>query len=186
MRKFLKVLHTLASCGLIGGIACYMILLIFAPQETPANYADMRQAIAAIADYVLIPSMGVAIVSGLLSMAVHRPYQDKGWALLKLAMGILMFKGVLTVVGGKADYVAAVSRRVANGEPAADVLQQAIGHEWGALIVIMALSVANVILGIWRPKRLRPKWARSEERPQTRRPAGHDAVGESEHSLPAA
>ncbi|WP_169738506.1 DUF2269 family protein [Afifella pfennigii] len=152
MRKSLKILHSLASCGLIGGLASYMILLVFAPQDTPVAYADLRQSIAAISDYVLVPSLALALVSGLLSMAVHRPYQDKGWALVKLALGILMFKGVLTIVGGKAAYAASVSRRLAEGEPVADVLQAAIGHEWATLWVIMALSVANVVLGVWRPK----------------------------------
>ena len=61
--KTLKFLHTLAACGIIGGIGCHMILLIFAPQGTPAAYADMRQSISAISNYVLVPSLAIVLVS---------------------------------------------------------------------------------------------------------------------------
>jgi len=151
-RKSLKILHSLASCGLIGGLACYMILLVYAPQENAEAYADLRQGIAAISDYVLLPSLAVALITGFLSMAVHRPYQDRGWALLKAALGILMFKGTLVVIGGNAGYAASISRRIAEGEPVEDLLARAIGHEWGTLWVVMALSVVNVVLGVWRPR----------------------------------
>lgn len=152
MRKTSKLLHTLAAAGLIGGLGCYMIMLVFAPQQTPETYADLRQSIAAISNYVLLPSLAIALISGLLSMAVHRPFLDKGWAWVKAALGILMFKGVLTIVGAKADYAAIVARRIAEGEPASELLQRALAYEWYALIAIMALSVANVVLGIWRPR----------------------------------
>ena len=45
MRKTLKILHTIAGGGLVGGLACYMLLLLAAPQDTPAAYADLRQSI---------------------------------------------------------------------------------------------------------------------------------------------
>lgn len=151
MRKVLKILHTLAACGLIGGLGCYMILLVFSPQDNPAAYADLRQSIAAISNYVLLPSLAIGLVSGLLSMAVHKPFQNQRWALFKAAVGILMFKGVLTVVGAIANQAAIVAQKVADGEPAIGVLDAALSHEWGTLTIVMALSVANVVLGIWRP-----------------------------------
>lgn len=165
MRKTLKILHSIASCGLIGGLGCYMILLVVAPQETPAAYADLRQSIAAISNYLLLPSLALALVSGLLSMAVHTPFLDKRWAWLKAALGILMFKGVLTIIGAKADQAAALSRRIAEGEPAAPLLDAAIAHEWSTLLVIMALSVANVVLGVWRPRLGRRVETRSRRAP---------------------
>lgn len=171
MRKVLKVLHTIAACGLIGGLGCYMILLVVAPQDTPAAYADLRLSIAAISNYVLIPSMALAIISGLLSMAFHAPFLDKGWVWIKASMGILMFKGVLTVVGAKADYTAALAQRLADGEPVAGLLATAITYEWAMLGVIMALSVANVVLGIWRPGRLRRARPASRTVPSREAPA---------------
>ncbi len=162
MRKGSKILHTLSACGLIGGLGCYMLLLLVAPQDTPAAYADLRRSIAAISNYVLLPSLAIALLSGIVSMVVHRPYIDKGWAWLKAAMGILMFKGVLTVVGAKADYAATVSERMAAGEAPADALDAALAMEWYALAAVMVLSVANVVLGVWRPRLMRRPGRRTE------------------------
>lgn len=152
MRKVLKILHTLAACGLIGGLLGYMILLTAGPQDTPAAYADLRASIAVISTYVLLPSLGVALVSGVLSMAAHTPFLGMRWAWVKAVSGILMFKGVLTVIGAKADHAAAVSRRIANGEVSAEVLEAAIAYEWLTLWTVLALSAANVVLGVWRPR----------------------------------
>ena len=152
MRKVLKILHTVAAAGLIGGLGGYMILLVAAPQDTPAAYADLRQSIAALGNWLLLPSLAVALVSGLFSMAAHRPFLDRGWTWLKALTGILMFKGVLTIIGAHADYAAALSRRIAEGEPAAELLERALAYEWYTLIAVMALSVGNVVLGVWRPR----------------------------------
>ena len=152
LRKISKILHTIAACGLIGGLACYMLLLVVAPHETPADYANLREAIAKVSNYLLVPSLALALVTGLFSMAIHYPFQDKGWAWLKAAMGILMFKGVLTIVSAKAGYAAEVSREIAEGTAPPDALDSLINLEWGTLWVVMALSVANVILGVWRPR----------------------------------
>ena len=164
LRRLLKILHTVSSCGLIGGLLAYMVILITAPQATPTSYADMRVTIAAISNYVLLPSLAVALVSGLLAMAAHRPYTEKVWAWIKAATGILMFKGVLTIVGAKADYAASVSERVAKGELDVEVLETALAYEWQALVTIFAISVLNVVLGVWRPnitRRRKPGWAGS-------------------------
>jgi hypothetical protein len=151
-RKTLKILHTLATAGIVGGLAAYMILLVTAPQDTPQAYADLRASIAALSNYLLLPSLAVVLVSGLFAMVVHSPYLDKGWVWLKAGSGILMFKGVLTIIGAKADYAASVSARIAEGEEAAAVLERALAYEWTTLWIMLALSVANVVLGVWRPK----------------------------------
>ncbi len=169
LRKTLKILHTLAACGLIGGLLGYMVLLAWAPQDTPATYADLRQSIAALSSYVLVPSLALALISGLLSMAVHQPYLDKRWAWVKAAMGIIMFKGVLTIAGFKAVPAAALARRIAEGEAVGPLLEETIAYEWSVLVVILALSVANVVLGVWRPRlERRPRrQTRTEPAPET-------------------
>lgn len=159
MRQLLKFLHTLATCGLIGGLLVYGVLLVYAAQDTPARYADMRHAVALIANYILLPSLALCLVTGLLSMAVHRPYQEKRWVWLKAALGIGMFEATLGI-GSKADYAAKVSAKIAAGEADALLLKTALATEWSSIAAIMAISVANVVLGVWRPA-LKPRKPRA-------------------------
>lgn len=85
-------------------------------------------------------------------MAAHGPLPEQGWVWLKAASGILVFKGVLTVVGAKADHAAVVARRIAEGEAAPELLAQAVAYEWATLAVLLALAAANVVIGVWRPR----------------------------------
>ncbi len=151
LRKTMKFLHTVSSAGLIGGLFAYGVLLVYAPQDTLARYADMRQSIVHVSNYVLVPSLAIALVTGLLSMAVHPPFQEKRWAWIKALLGIGMFEATLGIIGSKADYAAKISLKIASGEAEADVLKSALSTEWSSLFAIMALSIANVVLGVWRP-----------------------------------
>lgn len=150
-RKTLKILHTIASCGLTGGLICYMVLLVVAPQDTPAAYANLREIISAISTWVLLPSLAIALITGLLSMAVHHPFQSKRWVWVKTAMGVLMFKGVLTIIGAKADQGAMLARKMAEGGDQTAALREALAFEWATLWVVLAMTVANILLGVWRP-----------------------------------
>lgn len=154
-RKLVKIGHTVSAAGLIGGLAAYMVLLSVSAPTEPEAYAGLRQSIAVISNWVLLPSLAVALVSGLLSMVVHPPFLDRGWVWIKAAMGILMFKGVLTIVSAKSAYAARVAAEIAAGEAAPDALDALLRLEWGTLWAVMALSVANVVIGIWRPRLVR-------------------------------
>ncbi len=176
MRKALKILHTVAAGGLIGGLGAYALLLLAHPQATPEAYADLRQVVGAVGNYLLIPSLGLALVSGLVSMAVHAPFVNQGWAWLKAGLGILMFRGVLMLVGSMADYAAVVARRIAAGEAEPRVLETALAHEWYVFGAVLALSIANVVLGVWRPRFATPAHSRVAAAPQrTATPAGQAA-----------
>ena len=152
MRQAIKFLHTLASCGLIGALLGYMIVLVYAPQQTASTYADVRQTINALCNYLLLPSLAIALVTGLLSMAVHRPFQEKRWVWFKAFLGLSMFESTLAIIQSKANYAATLSAKIAHGEASADALSEALSHEWYSLGAIMALSIANIVLGVWRPR----------------------------------
>lgn len=156
MRKTVKILHSLSAAGLLGGLAAYAVLLVGAPQDTPAAYADLRASIAVVSNWLLLPALALALVSGLVSMIVHRPFLDMGWAWIKAVLGILMFKGTLTIVSAKADYAATMAERMARGEAPPDALAELYTLEWGTLAVVGAIAVANVVLAIWRPRIVRP------------------------------
>ena len=155
MRKTFKFFHTLASCGLIGALLGYMIVLIKAPHDTASTYADMRQTISALSNYMLLLSLAVVLVTGLLSMAVHRPVQEKHWTWVKALLGLSMFESTLAIIQAKANSAAEVSAKIAHGEAdtgaLATSLCAALSSEWTSLGAILALSIANIVLGVWRP-----------------------------------
>ncbi len=170
-RKTLKILHSLAACGMIGALAGYGILLTYGPQDTPQQYADLRASISTICDYLLVPSLAVALVSGLIAMAVHAPFLDQRWAWAKALLGISMFEGTLGFVGHKASAAAEFSVKVADGLATQAQLHEAIASEWQALAVVLALTVANVVLGVWRPA-MRGRRAASQAGPGDVRSSG--------------
>ena len=160
MRQTVKFLHTLSSCGLIGALLAYMLVLWKAPQETVTQYADLREIISLIARFILVPSLGLSLVSGLLSMMVHRPYQEKRWAWAKAFLGLAMFESTLAITQAKAIDAAELAARIAKDDNAAGaqaLLNEAIHSEWTVLIAILAISAAQTALGIWRPKLELPK-----------------------------
>lgn len=152
MRKAMKFFHTLASAGLIGAMLGYIILLMYAPQGTAQAYADMRQSIAALCNYLLLPSMAIALITGLLAMAVHRSFQEMRWVWVKALLGLLMFESTLAIIQSKANTAAAVSAKIANGAAEQAVLKTALATEWTSLALILSLAIANLVLGVWRPR----------------------------------
>ena len=157
MRQLMKFLHTVSSAGIVGGIVAYGLILSFAPQATPQDYADMRQTIAAISNYMLLPALGISLVTGLLAMAVHRPFQELRWVWVKALLGISMFEATLAIISAKAGDAARLSAQIAAGEPLQQGLQATIASEWTTLGAIMAISLANYVLGVWRPS-LAMRW----------------------------
>ena len=152
MRQALKFLHSCSSAGIIGGLLAYMLVLLKSPQETAQQFADMRVTIEAICNLILIPSLALALVTGLLAMAVHRPFQERRWAWVKALLGIGMFESTLAITQSKAAYATNLAKKILAGEAESGALQAALGSEWTTLWAIMAISLANVALGVWRPK----------------------------------
>lgn len=167
----MKILHSVAACGMIGGLACYLVLLVVGVPETPAAYADLRSSISVISNYVILPSFVLVAASGLLSMVVHEPFISKGWVWLKAMTGILLFEGVLGIVGSKASIAEQKAAEIAAGTAPTDALDSLIALEWGTLAIVMAVSMANVILGVWRPRRITPDFSWEKEAPAETSPA---------------
>ena len=155
MRQAVKFLHTVSSCGLIGALLGHMLLLWRAPQATAEDYAMLREMISLIARFILVPSLGISLVTGLLAMLVHRQYQQKRWAWAKALLGLSMFEATLAVTQSKAVAAAELSASIAKGDnvlEAQRLLAEAIHSEWNVLYAILTLSLAQTALGIWRPK----------------------------------
>ncbi|MBT8447375.1 MAG: DUF2269 family protein [Gammaproteobacteria bacterium] len=158
MRPLLKFLHSLGAVGLIGTLAAYMVLLWTAPPPASVEeYTVLRGAIASLSSWLLLPSLGVVLVTGLFAMAAHRPFLDARWAWVKAYMGLPMFEGTLGHIEAQAQRASRILENTPPGEIDPAVLQELMHSEWIALWFVMALAVGNVALAVWRPRlRKRP------------------------------
>ena len=147
LRQGSKALHEIAGIGFGGALAACLVINLVADRSAAPDFAVARQLFAAIARFVLVPSMAVVVVSGLISLAATRGYHDAGWAWLKALLGLSVFEATLLVVGAsgkQAELAAAAS------DPA--LLAQLLRSERNTLWLLLALSVVNVLLAVWRPK----------------------------------
>lgn len=156
-RKTSKLIHTLAAAGMIGGLAAYGAFMLALPAEATESYAAMREMVHWTARHLIIPALWVALISGLLSMIVHRAFLEFRWVWLKAVLGLVTVEGTILVIGGATRDVAVAARKVVEGEAPISVLDTALAGEWRGLIAIMVLAVVQVILGVWRPRLISEK-----------------------------
>jgi hypothetical protein len=155
LRKLIKFLHTMGAIGLMGALASLLILARLAPPPSslPA-YALMRGAMAEIATWVVLPSLILTLIPGLLAIAVTRAFHDAGWAWIKAATGLLIFAGGLHALAPIQEEARLSAEALAGGKDPA-TLAGVSGGEIVTLWVLLVVSTANVVLGIWRPRIIR-------------------------------
>jgi uncharacterized membrane protein len=152
LRRLLKFLHTVGAAGLTGAVAALAVLLIFAPASmaTPGS-GPMLIAMAKVAAWIIGPSMALTVASGLLAMLATPAFQDKGWVWAKAATGILVLQAGLHVLGPlqeEARRAANVLADDAHKGGAARLFEAEVNTLW----LLLAVSIANFALGIWRPR----------------------------------
>ncbi len=151
LKKLVKILHTLGAVGVTGALVVYLVLHATLPSpEELAAYAALRTAIDDVMTWVLMPSLLVVLVSGLLSITTHRPFTMQGWVWFKALMGIVMFEGTLLAVVSPAGFAAEAARAAVDSGIAA---VPADGREVAAVSAILVLALANIVVGVWRPRR---------------------------------
>lgn len=147
LRLGAKALHELASIGFGGALAACLVINLMANRASQTEFAAARQVFAAIAEYVLIPSMAIVVISGLIALAVTRGYMDAGWAWVKALLGLSVFEATLLIVGSGRQQAALAA---AAADPA--LLDSLLRSERNTLWLLIALSVVNVVLAVWRPR----------------------------------
>jgi len=153
MRRSIKFLHTMGAIGLMGAMACLLVLLSFTPAPASlSEYALMRAAMGGIATWIFLPSLGLTLIAGLLAMGINRAYHNAGWAWVKLFSGLLVFVWGLAAIQGPMQQEAELSARAVAHEVDPATLGASLGAEWNSLWIMLAIATANVILGIWRPR----------------------------------
>ncbi len=160
MRQILKFLHTLGAIGMMGAMASLGVMLLFAPPATAlAEYAALRVAMGAVAKWVFMPSLGVTLIAGLLAIAASPAFHNAGWAWVKAASGILIFESGFIGVRGPMQREAEDSLKAIAGQFDPALLGVSLGAEKMTIWILLAVSVANVVLGVWRPYLIRRRTA---------------------------
>ena len=137
----------------MGAIASLIVLMTFAPSPTSlAGYALVNGAMAAITTWIFFPSLAVTLIAGLLAIAVNPAFHNAGWAWAKLASGVLIFEGGLVSVLGPIQEEAKRSATALAGHLDPATIAGSFGAERNALCMLLAVTTANVIFGIWRPR----------------------------------
>jgi hypothetical protein len=153
MRRLMKFLHTMGAIGLLGAMACLLVLLGLTPHPAQlAEYALLRAAMEGIARWVFLPSLGLTLIAGLLAIALTPAFHNAGWAWAKLASGILIFEWGFVGVQGPMQQEAALAASVLAGEADAAALALSVGAERVSLWMLFAVATANVVFGVWRPR----------------------------------
>lgn len=152
MRQLLKFLHTLGAIGMMGAMASLGVMLLFAPPASAlAEYNALRLAMAAVAKWVFMPSLGVTLIAGLLAIAASPAFHNAGWAWVKAASGILLFESGFVGVLGPMQREAEDTAKALAGQLDPALLGASLNAEKMTIWILLAVSVANVVLGVWRP-----------------------------------
>lgn len=154
MRKVLKFMHWAGAIAVLGGMVVIMLLVETAPNPVDdlAGYAAVRASLATLANWVIVPGLGVALFSGLMAMAIHPPFHNAGWALVKALSGLVLFESSLATIVAPADKAAVVTAQALAGDIDQVEMMAGINDIWGAWWVLLAIAVLNVVLGVWRPR----------------------------------
>ena len=153
MRRLLKFLHTIGAIGMMGALACLIVLMTFVPPPARlAEYALMYGAMAKIATWVFFPSLVVTVISGLLSIGATPAFHEAGWAWAKLATSVLILESGMVYIQGPIKEEASRAASALAGELNPAEISGSYGAENNTLWFLLAVSAANVALGIWRPR----------------------------------
>lgn len=152
VRRVLKILHEIGAVGVMGGFAACIVLANATPTPSLIAYATMRQGIAAIAQWLLLPSLGIVLISGLLAIAANEIYKNAAWAWIKALLGISVFEGTLLTINAGARRAAELATLAVSGQGDPAQLAEVLHAERGGLWLLLSLSAANIVLAVWRPR----------------------------------
>ena len=152
MQKLLKALHVLGSAGVLGALLACLVLDARATTTDTAAAAVLRADIALLVRVLLVPSLGLALFSGLLSTAINSLYQEARWVWLKAGLGLAIFEATLFSVGAGARRAAELAAAAAAGQVVTVELAQVLRTQTRGLWMLGLVAVASVLLAVWRPR----------------------------------
>ena len=152
MKRLLKILHEIGAMGVVGSFAACLVLVLKGPTEPLIAYAAVRQAVALITQWLLLPSLVIVVTSGLLAIAANRAFHNAAWAWVKALLGLSMFEGTLLTINASARRAGELTALAVSGQGDAAQLAELLRTERGGLWLLLTLSLANIVLAVWRPR----------------------------------
>jgi hypothetical protein len=143
----------MGAVGFMGSLACLLVLENLAPPPSSlAGYALTRSAMASITTWVYFPSFLLMMIPGLLSIAVTPAFHNAGWVWMKAATGILLFEAGLHVLAPIQEEARLSAEALAGRLVDLTTLTGASEGEANNMWVLLVVSTANIVLGVWRPR----------------------------------
>jgi hypothetical protein len=176
MRRPLKFIHTVATAALVGALALQLVIAFrYNPQlaADDATALGARAVLVEVTRWVMGPSLVVCVVSGLLLMGLNRTFASAGWVWAKALLGLMLVKGVITIQDPAVHELYALAvQGIAGKADALAELARLARMEWLGGWLALALSVAAIAFGVWRPR-----FASAAE---ARRPRSASAAGDGD------
>jgi hypothetical protein len=142
----------MGAIGLMGAVACLLVVLFAPDPDSLAAQATMAAEMAHIASWVFMPSLALTLISGLAAIAVNPGFQDAGWVWAKAVTGISLFEAGFLYVVGPMQAAAKTSASLLGGKLDPALVARSLGAERNTLWILLAVAMANVALGVWRPR----------------------------------
>jgi uncharacterized membrane protein len=151
--KTLKFLHIIGTVGFCAALLALLLLHASLPDPSQLEqFAGIRLAMGNVAKWLLLPSTGLVVISGLIAMALNDVYKNAGWVWIKLATGVLILEGTLVYVQAPMERAANNAQSALDGDFDLTTLGTVLGSEWNSIWVILGVAVVNIVLGVYRPR----------------------------------
>ncbi len=146
-------MHVIGAVAIGGGLAAFMLMLTHGPApEDIAAYAAVRRSVSVVSSWIVMPGMVLVLLSGLLALAVHRPFRRARWVWVKLGAGFIVAALTLISVDIPAQDAADLAARAAAGQISVTDMQSATSDPWPAWWLLLTLASTNLVMAVWRPR----------------------------------
>lgn len=154
VRTLLRLLHLLGGVGFAGALAAQLAIASVAA-DTPPRLLAVRDIALSVSSTVVLPALGLMVLSGLLLLALRPALIEQRWLIGKLLIGIAVCGISLVQVHGAARQARTLAVQTLThptDTTTAAALATVVRSERLGAWSVLALAVAAVSLAVWRPR----------------------------------
>lgn len=151
-RHLLKVVHLVSVAAFGGAVLVSWVLADDVRSVQPGGFAAVRQAIAAIGDAIVLPSLIVLLLSGMLLVVARPALVAARWVWAKAAIGLAVGAVAIFVIQPAVRRASVLASEAVVGAPGLAPLQRALDAEQIGTSINLALLLVAIALGVWRPR----------------------------------